>query len=84
MDQELAKCNKVHDLAIYNRRKVFVTIKKHNVNKRSQILIRHFTGLKRTKMHVCCLPHHLQVKVTHLSEHKISQIYHCTLNSFKV
>ena len=33
MDQELANCNKVCDIATYNRRQVCVTIKKYNVNK---------------------------------------------------
>ena len=31
MDQELANCNKVYDIANYNRRQVCVKIKKNNV-----------------------------------------------------
>ena len=33
MDQELANCNKVYDIATYNRRQVCATIKKCKVNK---------------------------------------------------
>ena len=33
MDQELANCNKVYDIATYNRRQFCVTIKKYNINK---------------------------------------------------
>ena len=32
-DQELANCNKVYDIATYDRRQVWVTIKKYNVIK---------------------------------------------------
>ena len=42
MDQELANCNKVYDIATYNRRHVCVTIKKYSVNKPPYIQIRLF------------------------------------------
>ena len=41
-DQELANCNKVYDIATYNRRQVCVTIKKYN--KSPYIQIRLFTA----------------------------------------
>ena len=44
MDQQLAKCNKAYVTAIYNKRQVCVTIKKHNVNKPPYIPIRLFTA----------------------------------------
>ena len=44
MDQELANCKKVYDIATYNRREVCVTIKKYNVNKTTYIQIRLFTA----------------------------------------
>ena len=44
MNQELANCNKVYDIATYTRRKVCVTIKKYNVNKPPYIQIRLFTA----------------------------------------
>ena len=44
MDQELANCNKVYDIATYNRRQVCVTIKKCNINKPTYIQIRLFTA----------------------------------------
>ena len=44
MDQELANCNKVYDIATYNRRQVCVTIKKYNINKPPYIQIRLFTA----------------------------------------
>ena len=44
MDQELVKCIKVFDIATYNRRQVFVTIKKYNVNKPPYNKIRLFTA----------------------------------------
>ena len=37
MNQELANCNKVYDIATYNRRQVCVTIKKYKNNKRPYI-----------------------------------------------
>ena len=33
MDQDFANCNKMYDIATYNRRQVCVTIKKYNINK---------------------------------------------------
>ena len=42
MDQELANCNKVYDIATYNMRQVCVTIKKYN--KPPYIQIRLFTA----------------------------------------
>ena len=39
MDQELVNCNKVYDIATYNRRQVCVTIKKYNFNKPPYIQI---------------------------------------------
>ena len=50
MDQELANCNKVYDIATYNRRQVCVTIKKYNVNKPPYIQIRIFTAKKNEAM----------------------------------
>ena len=44
MDQELANCNNVYDIATYNRRQFCVTIKKYNVNKPPYIQIRLFTA----------------------------------------
>ena len=50
MDQELANCNKVYDIEIYNRRQVCVTIKKYNVNKPRYIQIRLFTAKENEAM----------------------------------
>ena len=44
MEQEHAYCNKVYDIATYNRRQVCVTIVKYNVNKPPYIQIRMFTA----------------------------------------
>ena len=44
VDQELANCDKVFDIAPYNRRPVCVTIKKYNVYKPPYIPIRLFTA----------------------------------------
>ena len=44
MDQELANCNKVYDIATYIKRQVCVTIKKYNINKPPYIQIRLFTA----------------------------------------
>ena len=44
MDQELDICNRVYEIALYNMRRVCVTIKKHNVNKPPCIQIRLFTA----------------------------------------
>ena len=44
MDHELANCNKVYDVATYNRKQVCVMIKKYNVNKSPIIQIRLFTA----------------------------------------
>ena len=44
MDQEFANCNKVYDIATYNRRQVCVTIKKYHVNKPPYIQIRLFAA----------------------------------------
>ena len=50
MDQELANCNKVYDIATYNRRQVCVTIKNYNVNKPPYIQIRLFTAKENEAM----------------------------------
>ena len=50
MDQEPANCNKVYDIATYNRRQVCVTIKKYNVNKPPYIQIRLFTAKENEAM----------------------------------
>ena len=50
MDQELANCNKVYDIATYKRRQVCVTIKKYNINKPPYIQIRLFTAKKNEAM----------------------------------
>ena len=47
MDQELANCNKVFDIATY---KVSVTIKKYNVNKPPYIQIQIFTAKENKAM----------------------------------
>ena len=44
IDQELASCNNVYDIATNNRRQIWVTIKKYNVNKPPYIQIRLFTA----------------------------------------
>ena len=44
LDQELANCEKVNDIANYKRRQVCDTIKKYNVIKTSYIQIRLFTA----------------------------------------
>ena len=43
-DKELANCNKVYDIATYNRRQVCVTIKNYKVIKPHFIQIRLFTA----------------------------------------
>ena len=43
MDQELSNCNKVYEIVTYNRRQVWVTIKKCNANKPTYIQFRLFT-----------------------------------------
>ena len=50
MDQELANCNKVYDIAIYDRRQVCVTIKKYNVDKPRYIQIRLFAAKENEAM----------------------------------
>ena len=50
MDQELANCNKVYDIATYNRRQVCVTSKKYNVKKSPYIQIRLFTAKENEAM----------------------------------
>ena len=50
MDQELANCNKVYDIATYNRRQVCVTIKRYNINKPPDIQIRLFTAKENEAM----------------------------------
>ena len=50
MDQEFANCNKVYDIATYNRRQVCVTIKMYDVNKPPYIRIRHFTAKEKEAM----------------------------------
>ena len=50
MDQELANCNKMYDIATYNRRQVWVTIKKYNVNKPPYIQIGLLTAKENEAM----------------------------------
>ena len=50
MKQELANCNKVYDIATYNRRQVCVTIKKYNAKKPPYIQIRLFTAKQNEAM----------------------------------
>ena len=50
MDQELDICNRVYEIATYNIRRVWVTIKKYNVNKPPYIQIRLFTGKENEAM----------------------------------
>ena len=50
MDQELANCKKVCDLATYNRRQVCGTIKKYNVHKPPYIQLRLFTAKQNEAM----------------------------------
>ena len=44
MEQELANCHAVYDVATYKKRRVSVTIKKYSVNKPPYIQIRLFTA----------------------------------------
>ena len=44
MEQELANCHTVYDVATYKKRRVCVTIKKYSVNKPLSIQIRLFTA----------------------------------------
>ena len=44
MEQELANCHAVYDVATYKKRRVCVTIKKYSVNKPPYIQIRFFTA----------------------------------------
>ena len=44
MEQELANCHAVYDIATYKKRRVRVTIKKYSVNKPHYIQIRLFTA----------------------------------------
>ena len=46
MEQELANCHAVYDVATYKKRRVCVTIKKYSVNKPPYIQIRLFTAKK--------------------------------------
>ena len=50
MNQELANCNKVYDIATFNRRQVCVTIKRYNINKPPYIPIRLFTAKENEAM----------------------------------
>ena len=50
MEQELANCNKVYDIASYNRKQVCVTIKKYNVNKPPYIQVRLFFAKENETM----------------------------------
>ena len=50
MEQELANCHSVYDIAAYKKRRVFVTIKKYSVNKPPYIQIRLFTAKKNEVM----------------------------------
>ena len=44
MEQELANCHAVYDLAIYKKKRACVTVKKYSVNKSPDIQIRLFTA----------------------------------------
>ena len=44
MEQKLANCHAVYDIATYKKRSLCVKIKKHNVNKTPYIQIRLFTA----------------------------------------
>ena len=44
MDQKVENCNRVYEIATHNVRRVFVTIKKYNLNKSPYIQIRLFTA----------------------------------------
>ena len=50
MEQELDICNRVYEIATYNMRRVYVTIKKYNVNKPPYIEIRLFTEKENEAM----------------------------------
>ena len=50
MDRELTNCNEVYDIATYNRRQVYVTIKMDNVKKHPYIQIRLFTAKENEAM----------------------------------
>ena len=50
MEQELANCNKLYDIASYNRRQVCVKIKKYNVNKPPYIQVRLFFAKENETM----------------------------------
>ena len=50
MDQELDICNRVYEIAIYNMRRVCVTIKKYHVNRPPYIQIRLFTAEENEAM----------------------------------
>ena len=50
MDQELANCTKLNDIATYNRRQVCVTIKKYNVNKSPYVQIQLFIAKENEAM----------------------------------
>ena len=50
MDQKLANCNKVYDIATYNRRQVCVTIKRYNINRPPYMQIRLFTEKENEAM----------------------------------
>ena len=50
MDQELANCTKVYEIATYNRRQLCDPIKKYNVNKPPYIQIRLFTAKENEAM----------------------------------
>ena len=50
MDPKLANCNKVDDIATYDRKQVCVTIKKYNVNKPPYIQIGFFIAKENEAM----------------------------------
>ena len=50
IDQELETCNRVYEIATYNMRRVYVTIKKNSVNKPPYIQIRLFTAKENEAM----------------------------------
>ena len=50
MDQELANCTKLYDIATYKRRQVCVTIKKYNFNKSPYVQIQLFIAKENEAM----------------------------------
>ena len=75
MDQELDICNRVHEIATYNMRRVCVIIKKYNVNKPLYIQIRLFTGKENEAMKQVAYVNYTSNEFKELSE--ILSFYVC-------